>query len=182
MTSQLFVITGSSGGGKSTLLEELARRGYSVVPEAGRQLVREQQSIGGVETGSDLFGQLLFSRSMYLYNQAVESLGSGPIFFDRSIIEPIAYWRSQGQMAPHLERAVEQFRYATDVFMAPPWPEIFKKDKERQHSFDPKQGEYARLTEAFEAFGYRLIYLPKVCVSERADFVESHVQQSGSTQ
>ena len=47
MTSQLFVITGSSGGGKSALLEELARRGYSVVPEAGRQLVREQQSIGG---------------------------------------------------------------------------------------------------------------------------------------
>jgi len=82
MTSQLFVITGSSGGGKSTLLEELARRGYSVVPEAGRQLVREQQSIGGVETGSDLFGQLLFSRSMYLYNQAVESLGSGPINAD----------------------------------------------------------------------------------------------------
>jgi predicted ATPase len=77
MTSQLFVITGSSGGGKSTLLEELARRGYSVVPEAGRQLVREQQSIGGiVKTGSALFGQLLFSRSMYLYDQAVGSLGA----------------------------------------------------------------------------------------------------------
>ena len=62
--------------------KELARRGYSVVPEACRQLVREQQSIGGVETGSDLSGQLLFSRSMYLYNQAVESLGSGPINAD----------------------------------------------------------------------------------------------------
>ena len=113
---------------------------------------------------------------MYLYNQAVGSLESGPIFFDRSIIEPIAYWRSQGQVAPHLERAIERFRYATDVFIAPPWPEIFKKDKERQHSFDPKQEEYVRLTEAFEAFGYHLIYLPKVGVAERADFVESHVR------
>ena len=134
--------------------------------------------LGVVETGSDLFGQLLFSRSMYLYNQAVESLGSGPIFFDRSIIEAIAYWLSQDQMAPHLERAVEQFRYATDVFMAPPWPEIFSKDKERQHSFDPKQREYVRLSDAFEAFGYRTILLPKVSVSERADFVESHVRKS----
>ena len=176
MTSQLFIVSGSSGGGKSALVEELARRGHSVVPEAGRQLVQEQQSIGGVvDTGSDLFAQLLLSRSMYLYNQVVETYASGPIFFDRSIIEPIAYWRSQGQMAPHLERAVTRFQYATDVFMAPPWPEIFEKDKQRQHAFDPQQTEYLRLTEAFEAFGYRLIHLPKVGIVERADFVESHV-------
>jgi predicted ATPase len=173
----LFVISGSSGGGKSTLLEELARRGYPVVPEAGRQLVREQQSIGGVvRPGTELFGHMLLSRSMCLYNQIVESGVDGPVFFDRSIIEPIAYWRSEGRMAPHLEQAVERYRYATDVFIAPPWPEIFRKDKERQHSFDLDQREYARLVEAFEAFGYRLVYLPKTSVTERADFVESHLQ------
>ena len=60
--------------------------------------------------------------------------------------------------------------------MAPPWPEIFSKDNERQHSYDPEQQEYGRLVEAFEAFGYRLVHLPKTSVSERADFVESHLQ------
>ena len=172
----LFVISGSSGGGKSTLLEELARRGYAVVPEAGRQLVQEQQSIDGLaKPGTELFGHLLFSRSIYLYTQAVESSSGDPIFFDRSIIEPIAGWRAKGQIAPHLERAVEQYRYATEVFMAPPWPEIFRKDTERQHSYDPEQKEYAHLTDAFQAFGYQLVPLPKVSVEERADFVESHV-------
>jgi predicted ATPase len=179
----MFVISGSSGAGKSTLIEELSRRGYVVVREAGRQLAAEQQSIGGIaQPGTELFGQLLLSRSMYLYNRVLEADVRGPIFFDRSIIEPIAYWRSTGQMAPHLSRAVERFRYATDVFMAPPWPEIFEKDAERQHSYDPEQKEYARLIEAFEAFGYRLITLPKTSVDERADFVEAHVRRLGHLQ
>lgn len=176
MINSMFVISGSSGGGKSTLLEELSRRGYAVVREAGRQLVREQQSIGGVvQPGTELFGHLLLSRSMYLYNQVVEAGVSGPVFFDRSIIEPIAGWRSSGQMAPHLVRAVERFRYATDVFMAPPWPEIFEQDAERRHGYDPEQKEYKRLIEAFEAFGYRLVTLPKISVEARADFVEDHL-------
>jgi ABC-type lipoprotein export system ATPase subunit len=41
------VISGCSGGGKSTLLSELVNRGYSVVLEPGRQIVKEQTAIGG---------------------------------------------------------------------------------------------------------------------------------------
>ena len=40
------VISGCSGGGKSSILAELGRRGYHVIPEAGRQIVREQLFIG----------------------------------------------------------------------------------------------------------------------------------------
>ncbi len=36
------LITGCSGGGKSTLLAELAARGFSVVEEPGRRIVREE--------------------------------------------------------------------------------------------------------------------------------------------
>jgi predicted ATPase len=38
----LVVISGCSGGGKSTLLAELAQRGYGVVEEPGRRIVREE--------------------------------------------------------------------------------------------------------------------------------------------
>lgn len=41
------IISGCSGGGKSTLLSELANRGYSVVLEPGRQIVKEQTAING---------------------------------------------------------------------------------------------------------------------------------------
>ena len=181
MTESLFVISGSSGGGKSSLVDELANRGFAVVPEAGRQLVLEQRAIGGVAIpGTELFGHLLLSRSMYLYNQAVATGPTAPVFFDRSIMEPVAYWRSQGVMVPYLEQVVAQYRYATDVFMVPPWPEIFTKDAERQHSYDPNQTEYARLMDAFQAFGYRLIEIPRISVLARADFVESHLKSIGA--
>ena len=40
----MVVVSGCSGGGKSTLLAELALRGYAVFPEPGRQIVKEQLS------------------------------------------------------------------------------------------------------------------------------------------
>jgi len=36
------VISGCSGGGKSTLLDELSRRGHAVVEEPGRRIVKEE--------------------------------------------------------------------------------------------------------------------------------------------
>jgi hypothetical protein len=41
------VISGCSGGGKSTLLAELARRGQAVVEEPGRRIVREERAGDG---------------------------------------------------------------------------------------------------------------------------------------
>lgn len=41
------IISGCSGGGKSTLLDELKQRGYPVVPEAGRRIVQEEMQAGG---------------------------------------------------------------------------------------------------------------------------------------
>jgi predicted ATPase len=41
------VISGCSGGGKSSLLEELRRRGYPTVEEPGRRIVKEQLLGGG---------------------------------------------------------------------------------------------------------------------------------------
>jgi predicted ATPase len=42
-----YLITGCSGGGKSSLIDALSVYGYTVVPEAGRLIVQEQLAIGG---------------------------------------------------------------------------------------------------------------------------------------
>lgn len=174
---RFYVLSGSSGGGKSTLLEALADEGYAVVREAGRELVREQQEIGSpIQPGTELFGELLQSRSMVLYNQALERYGTETtVFFDRSIMEPVAYYWSRGALAPHHQKLVERYRYADRVFMTPPWPEIFVQDAERRHGFDPEQKEYKRLCKAFPAFGYSMVELPKVSVEERLRFVLERV-------
>lgn len=42
------VMSGCSGGGKSTLLTELGRRGYPVVEEPGHRIVAEQMRSNGM--------------------------------------------------------------------------------------------------------------------------------------
>jgi len=44
---KLIAISGCSGGGKSTLLAELKNNGYTVFPEVGREVVKEQLKIKG---------------------------------------------------------------------------------------------------------------------------------------
>jgi predicted ATPase len=62
-------------------------------------------------------------------------------------------------------------RYHRRVFLTPPWPEIYATDAERRHGFDAALAEYSRLLAAYPALGYEVIVLPKVSITERADFV-----------
>lgn len=79
------VISGCSGGGKSTLLSELASRGYPIVLEPGRQIVKEQLAIEGDAlpwVNLDKFLELVLSRYLYAFNS---QKGDQTIFFDRII-------------------------------------------------------------------------------------------------
>ena len=167
------VITGCSGGGKSTLLAELARRGFSTFPEAGRQIVREQDWTGGdaLPWSEPLrFGELAVSRALHFRIQAAAS--PGPVFFDRSPIDQLCGLERLGMaVPPTVAGAVARCRYNSTVFVAPPWPEIFAADAERRHGFDEALAEYGPLRAGYERHGYRLIDLPKTTVAARADFM-----------
>jgi predicted ATPase len=47
MHERFVLITGCSGGGKSTLLAELHARGHHVVEEPGRRIVKQELKAGG---------------------------------------------------------------------------------------------------------------------------------------
>ncbi len=87
---QLVIISGCSGGGKSTLLAELACQGHAVREEAGRQVVKEQIFIGGnalpwADAGK--FVELTISRTMH---NMISAARTGRLtFFDRGIIDQV---------------------------------------------------------------------------------------------
>lgn len=171
------VLTGCSGGGKSTLLAELAARGCPVRHEAGRQIVREQLQIGGAAlpwVDPEAFVGLAASRTMHLFNSAI--IVAMPVFFDRSLVDLTSFLALKGIAVPeHLRRAVNIYRYAPEVFVVPPWPEIYVRDDERPKPFDEALLEYEALVKGYEAAGYRLVEVPKRPVVERADFVLDRV-------
>jgi predicted ATPase len=157
------VISGCSGGGKSTLLEELSTRGYHVFPEAGREIVKEQLENGGAAlpwVDTAMFAELLLEQSIGKLHAAPQ----GPSFYDRSIIEPLRWYRETGTPLPvHLSKA-EHLRYAVDVFLAPLWPEIHVQDNEPRHDFSAAVEEVEVLLKLFPKLGYTVHLLPKVGV------------------
>lgn len=171
------VLTGCSGGGKSTLLGELAARGHAVRPEAGRQIVREQMHVGGDALpwrDAAGFVALAASRTMHLFNDAGSP--SKPMFFDRSLVDLTSFLEMKGIAVPaHLRRAIALYRYAPGVFVVPPWPEIYVVDDERPKSFEDACREYEALLAGYRAAGYELIEVPKADLATRADFIEARL-------
>jgi predicted ATPase len=176
-SDRLVVISGCSGGGKSTLLSELAQRGYPIYPEPGRQIVKEQLHLGGDGLPWEnpvKFAELCVSRALYFYNTAKPI--DRPAIFDRSIVDNITGIERSGLPMPDYFRlALQHYRYARRVFMTPPWPELFSTDAERQHSFAAAEAEYFGLLESYAASGYEVVLIPKGTPAERADFVEQQL-------
>ena len=172
------MISGSSSGGKSTLLMELARRGYATVEEPGRRIVKQELlGDGGALPWVDA---VAFARRAVAL--ALADLGeardlSDWVFFDRGLIDAAAALQHMtGE--PALE-TVRQHRFNNTVFLAPPWPEIYVTDTERRHDLAFAVAEYERLLGVFPSLGYQVTVLPKVGVSERADFVLSKLGGPG---
>lgn len=173
---RFFVITGCSGGGKSSLLAGLKAGGYPVIEEPGRQVVREQALIGrpGLPDDIDYFLDLTISRTMFSMTQAL-AVG-GPIIMDRCIIDQIS---DADQPAWRLE-AARRFPVNRTVFVVPPWREIFVGDAERSHGFEDAEAMYHQQMRTYRRLGYDLTIIPKVSVAERIAFLLERLPPPGA--
>jgi predicted ATPase len=168
---KLVVISGCSGGGKSTLLAEFERRGYKVMEEPGRRIAHEEMNGQGVAL--PWVNMNAFLRRCVAAALADRVAAGSPdnwIFFDRSLIDAAAGLQHlTGESA--LAMLGQTHRYYHQVFLAPPWPEIYVADPERRHDQASASAEYSRLLQAYSALGYEVFILPKDSVAERADFM-----------
>ena len=169
-TERRVVISGCSGGGKSTLLAALAARGFCVVEEPGRRIVAEELARGGralpwVDAETFARRAVAVARA----DRAGAEGASGWTFFDRGLVDAaVALDHLTGEPAAATLGAK---RYHARVFLAPPWPEIYRTDPERRHGFEEAVAEHERLLAAYAALGYQVVPLPKIAVERRADFV-----------
>lgn len=172
-SDRFFVLTGGPGAGKTTLIEALGARGFATTPEAGRAIIRDQTAIGGPATHQNdpaLFAELMLAFDIQSYRRAQEQIG--PVFFDRGITELAGYHAMMGlPTPPHFRAAAQRFRYSANVFVAPPWLEIFANDSERKQSFEEAVRTHDAMARTYAEFGYRIVPLPKTSVEERLRFV-----------
>ncbi|MEO5867522.1 MAG: AAA family ATPase [Sphingomonas sp.] len=163
--ARLVVLSGGSGGGKSTLLTALAQRGFGTVPEWGRAMIAAGSSPWADPVG---FLRRAVAKAQHDREAAIER--GGLIFFDRSLVD-VASALQYLAHEPVLHALCDAARYDRRAFLAPPWPEIYVNDEDRRHGFDRALAEYERLARDYPALGYEVVILPKVSVEERIAFV-----------
>lgn len=165
------VISGCSGGGKSTLLAELARRGHAVVEEPGRRVVEQEVASGGQALPwVDLAAFARRALDMAMKDRAAAMHTPGWVFFDRGLIDAAAALEhASGEAA--VERLAALPRYHRRVFLTPPWPAIYQTDEGRRHNLQAAIEEYERLLSLYNTLGYEVVILPRCAVEERTRYL-----------
>lgn len=182
MRKTVIIITGGPGFGKTSVANGLKEKGYQVGDEFARDLIEEQERIGG---------DLLPWKNMKSFQQTVlehrvkfyESVGENEIAFaDRAIPDQLAFARYRGFQEPKLllEKSLE-YQYYRSVFITPAWEEIYKKDQIRQETFEEACLIHDYICETYLDLGYHLVELPKVSVDERVQFIINNIPKQDET-
>ncbi|QNK63744.1 AAA family ATPase [Pedobacter sp. PAMC26386] len=171
-TSLKYVISGGPGAGKSTLVDALQLQGYFCSEEVSRKMIIQETA-----NGSFCLPWIDISCfSSKVLEEMIVSWKSAPAdaiaFFDRGIPDIIAYLKVAGITVPEkYYMALDHYPYHKQVFILPPWENIYVYDSERWQTFE----EAVRIDEAIRASyitcGFELIDVPKNSIEERIAFI-----------
>ncbi|MBD1426207.1 AAA family ATPase [Sphingobacterium arenae] len=174
-TNNFYIITGGPGVGKTTLINELRRIGCITVEEEARRVIKDQLTIGGDGIpwrNKALYAQLMFDASVRTFEKIKNKKFTDPVYFDRGILDTICYMNMENiPVSEETREVIHKSVYNSNVFILPPWREIYQTDSERKQSWKEALFTFDKMKETYLSYGYNVIEVPKTSVLERQQFV-----------
>ncbi len=170
---QKIIITGGPGTGKSTVIEALQKLGYHCMPEISRQITLEARKKGAEQLflkNPQLFSEMLLEGRENQYHLAEKS-NEEIVFFDRGIPDIHAYMSYLGVKFDELFINKSNLLRYTNIFITPPWEEIYKQDNERYENFEQALAIHNHLENTYTKLGYNLTNIPFNSVDNRVEFI-----------
>lgn len=165
-----YVITGAPSSGKTTVLNELAKKGFKVIPEMARVYIDEQmkkgKTLNQIRKNEFLFQQILLKKKIALEKKFPQDQ---IIFMDRAIPDTDAYYRKCGvEDDPFLKKILKDCTYKK-VFLFESLK--FKKDYARTENQNETKFIEKFLKDAYMKINSKIIRVPKMSVEKRVRFI-----------
>ncbi|MAE49852.1 hypothetical protein CMI48_03425 [Candidatus Pacearchaeota archaeon] len=164
------LITGPCGSGKTTIITELTKKGYKTSAALEKEFWFEKDEVESFEHG-------IMNNRIKVYK---ELQGKGLVFFDRGVVDPIAYRKYEGNEIPsEFDEIAKKYLYDLVFVLKPldthePNPEhdhLIKTPEDAQRWFD-------HILETLNEYGYAPIIIDNLPVEERIEFILDQVKKS----
>jgi predicted ATPase len=171
------VITGAPSSGKSTLIDQLADRGFQTVPEAGRQYVEREMAKGRTmdEIRENMAAIQIAIKDMQSEIEHGLRANDG-LFLDGAVPGSLAWYRAFGLNPNEILPECFHHRYAS-VFILDPLP--FQENGARNGDA-PIVGHLDEwLARDYSSLGYHVVRVPVLSIQERLAFVLERLSEQG---
>lgn len=169
-----YVITGGPSSGKTTVLNELAKLGYTIYPEAARVFIDEEIAKG--KSIKEIRGnEAKFQKKILKIKIDIEKTAPKDkiVFFDRAIPDSIAYYQICGLDPKKVFKSCRRKVYRK-IFFLEQLP--FDQDYARAEDGKTIKKLNKLLKESYENLGYKVIDIPAISVVERVKRILKEIE------
>lgn len=176
-----YIITGGPGSGKTSIINELAKRGYLIVPEAATDVIEEglQQNIQAPWMADDY--HIKVSALMAKRQEEVRNSKKTVAFFDRGHLDGITYILLQRRKLPqevvdYVQATIDENFFDKKVFFIENL-EFCEQAPHRDENLEEALEKSRHLKQNYQALGYEVINIPPGTIEHRSEWIINQVQQ-----
>ena len=173
------LLIGGPGSGKTTILSELEKRGFTCFEEISREIIRQAKKEGIDQlflSKPKEFNKKILSGRIKQFKACNDHIKKF-VFIDRGIPDIIAYNNFIKSISSK-ETIEASKKYIYDfVFFFPAWEKIFENDQERYENFEEALLIGQNLLETYKKLNYYIHVVPKNEIPERVNYILNTIKK-----